>query len=78
MVDLLGGTVRVDESLQKCFVLHNLSSLLNMSDKQQRLVLSIIEFLTQSIQDGTVSEDDKEGLEVAGKQEYHVCSSCSL
>lgn len=37
-----------------------------MSEKQQRLVLSIIEFLNQSIGDGTVKADDKEGLEVAG------------
>ena len=37
-----------------------------MSEKQQRLVLSIIDFLNQSINDGTVREEDKEGLEVAG------------
>jgi len=37
-----------------------------MSEKQQRLVLSIIEFLDQSIKDGTVREEDKESLEVAG------------
>ncbi|KAL5534652.1 hypothetical protein ACEPAG_1115 [Sanghuangporus baumii] len=36
-----------------------------MSEKQQRLVLAIIEFLNQSIEDGTVKQDDKEGLEVA-------------
>ncbi|KAJ3994958.1 putative stress-induced protein STI1 [Lentinula boryana] len=36
-----------------------------MSEKQQRLVLSIIEFLNQSIADGTVKTDDKESLEVA-------------
>lgn len=36
-----------------------------MSEKQQRLVYSIIEFLNQSIQDGTVKADDQEGLEVA-------------
>lgn len=36
-----------------------------MSEKQQRLVYSIIEFLNQSIGDGTVKADDKEGLEVA-------------
>ena len=35
-----------------------------MSNKQ-RLVLSVIEFLNQSIQDGTVKQDDKESLEVA-------------
>jgi hypothetical protein len=37
-----------------------------MSEKQQRLVLSIIDFLNQSINNGTVREEDKEGLEVAG------------
>ncbi|KXN83637.1 Small glutamine-rich tetratricopeptide repeat-containing protein 2 [Leucoagaricus sp. SymC.cos] len=36
-----------------------------MSEKQQRLVFSIIEFLNQSIDDGTVKADDKESLEVA-------------
>ncbi|KAI0321346.1 hypothetical protein OF83DRAFT_1099925 [Amylostereum chailletii] len=36
-----------------------------MSEKQQRLVLSIIDFLDQSIADGTIKEDDKESLEVA-------------
>ncbi|KAJ7225944.1 cytoplasmic protein [Mycena pura] len=36
-----------------------------MTDKQQRLVFSIIEFLNQSIQDGTVKADDRESLEVA-------------
>ncbi|KAG2023612.1 cytoplasmic protein [Coprinopsis cinerea AmutBmut pab1-1] len=34
-------------------------------DKKQRLVYSVIEFLNDSIADGTVKEDDKEGLEVA-------------
>lgn len=38
----------------------------SMSDKQ-RLVLSIIDFLNQSIQDGTVKQDDQESLEVASK-----------
>ena len=36
-----------------------------MSEQQQKLVLSIIDFLNQSIQDGTVKQDDKEGLDVA-------------
>jgi small glutamine-rich tetratricopeptide repeat-containing protein alpha len=36
-----------------------------MSEKQQRLVLSIIDFLNQSIKDGTVKQDDQESLEVA-------------
>jgi hypothetical protein len=37
-----------------------------MSEKQQRLVLSIIDFLDQSIKDGTIREEDKESLEIAG------------
>lgn len=37
-----------------------------MSEKQQRLVLSIIDFLNQSINDGTIRDEDKEGLDVAG------------
>lgn len=37
-----------------------------MSEKNQRLVLSILDFLNKSIEDGTVKSDDKEGLEVAG------------
>jgi small glutamine-rich tetratricopeptide repeat-containing protein alpha len=36
-----------------------------MSEKQQRLVLSIIDFLDQSIKDGTIREEDKESLEIA-------------
>ncbi|KAG7450146.1 TPR-like protein [Guyanagaster necrorhizus] len=36
-----------------------------MAEKQQRLVLSIIDFLNQSIIDGTVKADDKESLEIA-------------
>ena len=36
-----------------------------MSEKQQRLVYSIIEFLNQSIQEGTIKADDQEGVEVA-------------
>jgi small glutamine-rich tetratricopeptide repeat-containing protein alpha len=36
-----------------------------MSDSNQRLVLSIIEFLNDSIKDGTVKSDDQESLEVA-------------
>ncbi|KZS96164.1 TPR-like protein [Sistotremastrum niveocremeum HHB9708] len=34
-------------------------------EKTQRLVLSIIDFLNVAIKDGTVKEDDREGLEVA-------------
>ncbi|KAJ3574617.1 hypothetical protein NP233_g1651 [Leucocoprinus birnbaumii] len=36
-----------------------------MSEKQQRLVLAIIDFLNQSIDDGTVKSEDKESLDVA-------------
>ncbi|KAF8640366.1 hypothetical protein AX17_000037 [Amanita inopinata Kibby_2008] len=36
-----------------------------MSEKQQRLVYAIIDFLNKSINDGTVKADDKESLEVA-------------
>jgi hypothetical protein len=36
-----------------------------MSEKQQQLVFSIIDFLKHSLDDGTVKQDDKEGLEVA-------------
>jgi small glutamine-rich tetratricopeptide repeat-containing protein alpha len=36
-----------------------------MSEKQQKLVLSIIDFLKQSIENGTVKQDDQESLEVA-------------
>lgn len=36
-----------------------------MSEKQQRLVLSIIDFLNNSINNGVVKADDKESLEVA-------------
>lgn len=35
-----------------------------MSSKQ-KLVSSIIDFLNKSIDDGTVKQDDREGLEVA-------------
>lgn len=33
--------------------------------KKQQLVLAFVDFLNESIQDGTVRDDDKEGLEVA-------------
>ncbi|KAM6498004.1 cytoplasmic protein [Amanita muscaria] len=36
-----------------------------MAEKQQQLVLAIIDFLNQSINDGTVRTDDKESLDVA-------------
>ena len=37
-----------------------------MSEMQQRLVLSFIDFLSQSIDDGTIREEDREGVDVAG------------
>lgn len=42
-------------------------------DRKQRLVYSVIEFLNDSIADGTVKEEDKESLEVASTSEssYH-------
>lgn len=45
-----------------------------MSNKQ-RLVLSIIDFLNQSIKDGTVKQDDQEGLEVASMYPKHYLRS---
>ncbi|KAG8684067.1 hypothetical protein FRC11_012661 [Ceratobasidium sp. 423] len=36
-----------------------------MTEKKQKLVLSIIEFLETSITDGSIKSDDKEGIEVA-------------
>ena len=36
-------------------------------EKKQQLTLAIIDFLNQSIEDGTVKQDDREGLEVAGE-----------
>ncbi|KAF8584510.1 hypothetical protein K439DRAFT_1297583, partial [Ramaria rubella] len=38
-----------------------------MADKKQRLVLSILDFLAASMNDGSVKEEDKEGLEVAAQ-----------
>jgi len=38
----------------------------DMADREKQLVLAIIDFLNKSINDGTVKQDDKEGLEVAG------------
>jgi Homodimerisation domain of SGTA len=40
-------------------------TLLSKMSQQQKLVLSIIDFLNKSIEDGTVKEDDRESLEVA-------------
>lgn len=41
---------------------------------QQKLVHAIIEFLNKSLEDGTVKQDDKEGLEVASTSQ--VLLSC--
>lgn len=51
-----------------------------MSEKQQRLVYSIIEFLNQSIDDGTVKADDKESLEVASAcgTTFVIFKSCNI
>lgn len=62
-----GPTARSEVEVY-CFDLFVLYSLSQMSEKQQRLVLAIIDFLNQSINDGTAKSDDKEGLEVASKQ----------
>jgi small glutamine-rich tetratricopeptide repeat-containing protein alpha len=43
-----------------------------MSDKDKSLVLAIIDFLDKSIQDGTVKQDDREGLEVASAFKFSV------
>jgi small glutamine-rich tetratricopeptide repeat-containing protein alpha len=40
------------------------------ADNQQRLVLAIIDFLKRSIDDGTVKQDDREGLDVASKKSF--------
>lgn len=45
-----------------------------MSDKQQRLVFAIIDFLNQSIENGTVKADDQEGLEVASAFFPSICT----
>jgi hypothetical protein len=37
-----------------------------MTDIKKRLVFSILQFLQQSIKDGTIKEEDTEGVEVAG------------
>jgi len=63
----------LDDEAQVCVVpcLFLPLALATMSEKQQQLVLSIIDFLNQSIQDGTVKSDDKEGLEVASTSLSH-------
>merc|ERR1712093_205269 len=42
-----------------------LRTISKMADKKQRLVYSILEFLQASMDDGTIKQDDKEGIEVA-------------
>jgi len=39
---------------------------------QQKLVYAIIEFLNKSLEDGTVKQDDKEGLEVASAPQIFI------
>jgi hypothetical protein len=55
--------------LSKCLLILicnvDLQNTTRMTDKKQQLVLSIIDFLNKSIDDGTVKQDDREGLEVA-------------
>ena len=51
-------------------------SLEKMSDKEKSLVLAIIDFLDKSIQDGTVKQDDREGLEVASASNFSVRFLC--
>lgn len=48
-----------------------------MSEKKQKLVLAIIDFLNQSVDDGTVKADDKESLEVASELDSPEISSFS-
>lgn len=38
-----------------------------MAESKERLVVSILEFLETSIANGTVSQDDREGVEVASE-----------
>lgn len=45
-----------------------------MADKKERLALSVIDFLTESLQDGTIKGEDKEGIEIAGSLERSVIS----
>jgi len=47
---------------------------MSSTEKQQRLVLSVLEFLNQSIADGTVKSDDKESIEVAGALRSLPCT----
>ena len=44
-----------------------------MAEKNQKLVLAILEFLEKSIADGSVREDDKEGIEVASASFVLLC-----
>lgn len=43
-------------------------SVVRMAERKERLVLSILEFLEASIADGTVSADDRDGVEVASER----------
>ena len=44
-----------------------------MAEKNQKLVLAILEYLEKSIADGSVREDDKEGVEVASTSFVLLC-----
>jgi Homodimerisation domain of SGTA len=55
-----------------------LTHLTMSTEKTQRLVQSIIEFLEGTISDGSVKSDDKEGLEVAGKEEALFLSTLGI
>jgi len=43
-----------------------------MSEKQQRLVLAIIDFLNHSVDDGTVKGEDKESLDIASMSSVYL------
>ena len=44
-----------------------------MSEKQQQLVLAILDFLNHSMYDGTVKGEDKESLEIASTPSVYLC-----
>lgn len=48
------------------------------SERKQRLVYSILEFLQASMDDGTIRGDDKEGIEVASESITTTCTTTKL
>ena len=64
----------------RCFHLftRRIPSFVTMSEKQQRLVYAIIEFINQSIKEGTVKADDQDSLEVASSLifYFHLINLC--